>query len=163
MDLTSALTENRQRVAEFVAAARAAGASWTTPVRPGKWSPAEVAEHIALTYRESAAVFATGKDMFPAVPFFIRPLARRVAYDPVLRTGKFKPVKTFKSLIPLDGAKTPDEAAQRIEAALATFEQAARAHGGGPLKHLTFGTIDTGDYVRMQGYHSRHHQAQLTA
>ncbi len=164
MDLEAAIAENRQRVADFLSAARGQAAVWATPVHPGKWSPAEVAEHIVLTYRESAKVFSTGKDMFPAVPFFLRPILRRLAYDPTNKTGRFdRRVRTFKSLTPLDGAKTPDEGAKRIEAALAGFEQAARAHGGGALKHKTFGTIDAGEYVRFQGYHTRHHQAQLTA
>src|SRR5205807_7146854 len=38
MDLTAALAENRARVDEFITATQQVAGSWTTPVRPGKWS-----------------------------------------------------------------------------------------------------------------------------
>lgn len=34
--------------AAFLAAAQRLGAAWATPLKPEKWSPAEIAEHIAI-------------------------------------------------------------------------------------------------------------------
>lgn len=165
MDTKAALAENRARVEEFIAQARTTAATWTTPVRPGKWSPAEVAEHITISYRQTAGLMKDGvSDGFPKLPALLRPLVRRIAFAPVLKTGRFaRPVKTFKSLTPEHPPATPDEAAARLLATLDAFEAAVRAMPADTVRHPAFGTISAADYVLFQAHHTRHHQAQLTA
>jgi hypothetical protein len=41
------LAANRSAVDDLIAAAERATPNWTTPRAPGKWSPAQVAEHVA--------------------------------------------------------------------------------------------------------------------
>jgi hypothetical protein len=165
MELDAALAMNRARVEEFIAAALSQGATWTTPVRPGKWSPGEVAEHIAMSYRQTTNLIGGSGDAgFPRLPAPLRPLIRRLGFQPVVRTGRFgRPVRTFKSLTPVDVAKSPQEAAERIRAALAEFESVVRGHHGPTIKHPSFGNVSLADYVAFLGYHTTHHQGQLTA
>src|SRR3954447_7125764 len=89
--LDAAIADNHQAVDEFTAAARAIDATrWTLPRAAGKWSPAQVVEHIALTYEYSRAVLnhtAPG----PSAPRLLRPLVRRFFVNPVLKRGSFKP------------------------------------------------------------------------
>ncbi|OGU01308.1 MAG: hypothetical protein A2085_07945 [Gemmatimonadetes bacterium GWC2_71_10] len=165
MDLDAALALNHARVDEFIAATARLGTTWTPPVRPGKWSPAEVAEHIAMSYRQTTELIGgKGGGGFPKVPGLLRPLVRRLGFAPVLKTGRFgRPVKTFKSLTPTDVPGTPDEAARRIRDALAAFEATVREQDGAAIQHPSFGTVRAADYIAFQAYHTTHHQAQLTA
>ena len=164
MNLDEALAENRRRVEAFIAASAPLGETWTTPVRPGKWSPAEVNEHVAMSYVAAADVYATGGDAFPKLPFFLRPLLRRFVFDKVIRNGGDfgRPVKTFKALTPLERRRTPADGAIRVRDALTVFEAKVRAHGTAQVRHTAFGTLDPAAYVMFQAYHTTHHQKQLT-
>lgn len=165
MDRETALTENATRIEQFLAAAADTAAAWHTPVRPGKWSPAEVTRHIEQGFQETAGFIRHGTNPgFPKIPRFARPLVRRLGLDPVVRTGRFpRPIKTFKSLIPTGTAATPAEAAASLRAVWGEFEAAVRAHPGDTLDHPSFGRIPLTDYLMFLAYHTTHHQAQLRA
>lgn len=161
MDLNAAIAENQGRVEDFVSAAKGVAGSWNTPVRPGKWSPAEVTEHVIIAYMESADIAKGTAFRFPKVWPFLRPLAKMMAFDQVMKTGKFRPVKTFKQFIPAKVAANPDEAAARLRKASGDFEAAMRSLTAASVSHPLFGTLGLPEYVQFQGYHTRHHQAQL--
>lgn len=164
MELSASLAENRARVEEFLGATRGVAGAWTAPVRPGKWSPAEVAEHINLSYRQTTELLEGRPAGFPNLPFFLRPLLRRFAFRPVLATGRFgRPVKTFASFTPTDLARDPAEAEARLRSSLERFEAGVRSVTSPIIRHPAFGTIAVSDYVLFQAIHTRHHQGQLTA
>jgi hypothetical protein len=165
MDRDTALAENRARIEQFLAAAADTAAAWTTPVRPGKWSPAELTRHIEQGFLETGGFIRSGTNPgFPKIPRLLRPLARKFGLDPVLRTGRFpRPLKTFKSLIPSGTAATPAAAAAALRATWAEFETIVRAYPGDMLDHPSFGRIPLADYLMFLAYHTTHHQAQLKA
>jgi DinB superfamily len=164
MDLEASLDDNRARVNDFIVASRGTAGSWNTPVRPGKWSPAELAEHINLSYRQSAEMMGgQGTGGFPKVPVIFRPLLRKLAFRPVLRRGRFgRPVKTFKSLTPSNLPKDPGEAAERLGATLQAYEATVRSISTPTIRHPAFGEVSATDYVLFLAIHTRHHQGQLT-
>jgi hypothetical protein len=166
-DLTAAIADNHKAVDEFTAAARAVDAArWTLPRAEGKWSPAQVVEHIALTYEYSRAVLndhAPG----PSAPRFLRPLVRLFFVNPVLKHGRFKPNAKAPSMF--QPSSVPGDAAEllpRLEAALSGFEAELRTAdrlGRSTVNHPFFGIMPVTDYLRLQAIHARHHRAQLPA
>lgn len=158
-DLEAALADNRADAERFIAALDGTASHWAVPVRPGKWSPAEVSEHIRLSYKEGAQLARGDQSGFPRAPAPLRPIIR-LFFRRILKRGTFPKSRTFKSLTPLAGAPDPTVAADAIRTALADCEAAFRALRG-PLAHPAFGAVDPADYMRFLGYHTRHHQGQL--
>lgn len=160
-DLTTLLQTHRSAVDDFMQVADGAGNRWTTPRAPGKWSPQQVVEHLAMTYEESAAVIDGRPTKLPTLPALLRPLARFVFHRAV-RTGKFPKAKTTKALDPPGGPANPAEARTRLEAAFATFAKAAEAHEqGADVVSGAFGRVSLEDYLRFTELHTRHHAKQI--
>ena len=165
-DLTSLLAANRAAVDDLLAAAERAGAHWTTPRAPGKWSPAQVVEHVVRSLEAAGNVVAGKPSKLPSLPGFVRPLAgwflRRV-----VRTGNFPKAKTNKALNPAGSAPvvptTPADARARLDAAFAVFEREckARVAAGRPVESPAFGVVSVEDYARFTELHTRHHTKQI--
>ncbi len=163
-DLAEVLQQNRVAVEELLAASERVSTTWTTPRAPGKWSPAQVVEHVACALEQSAHVIAGRPADFPRIPRLLRPLLRVFFFDKILRNGSFPGgLKTNRPLDPASGPATPDEARGRVERALQQLEQAAQDRGAnaGRLDSTVFGRVTLEDYVRFQAIHTRHHRRQL--
>jgi hypothetical protein len=77
---------HRGAVSAFVDAARAdSPAQWTTPRAPGKWSPGQVTEHVALAYEQSDRMLH-GTFTGSAKPWYQQLLARWLGLPPLLRS-----------------------------------------------------------------------------
>lgn len=164
-DLEMAIADNHKAVEEFTATARAIDAArWSAPRAEGKWSTAQIVEHIALTYEYSRAVL-NNNPPGPAAPRLLRPLVRRFVVTPVLKSGSFKrKAKAPTMFQPSSSPDTPGDLLSRLETALRAFEEDVRAaqHAGrATLEHPFFGTMPVTDYLRFQAIHARHHRAQL--
>lgn len=165
-DLDSALAANRAAIEELLIAAEAAHAHWTTPRAPGKWSPRQVLEHVALALEEGANVVAGRPSKLPTLPALVRPLAR-LFFARTLRTGKFPKAKTSKEMDPAlaapAGPASPADARARLESALAAFERACRdrAAQGADVASPAFGQVSVADYARFTALHTRHHAKQI--
>jgi len=164
-EIETAIADNRAAVEEFIAAARGIDAAkWGTPMAEGKWSPAQIAEHLAIVYEYNRKVVTgtAGK----GAPKFLQPLAKWFIVTRTLKAGAF----TRKGRAPgiFQPTNTPAAAASlltRLAAALAGFENDIRS--GHPearhnVAHPFFGTLPTVDYLRLQAIHARHHRSQLT-
>lgn len=160
--IASALEGNRNAVDDLVRAAEACAGVWTTPSAPGKWSPAQVVEHVAISLEEGAAVVAGRPSKLPTVPALLRPLAR-IFLKRVIKTGTFPRSKTSPGMDPPSGPATPAASRPRLEAALADFEREceARVASGQPVRSPAFGTVRVEDYARFVEAHTRHHTRQL--
>jgi hypothetical protein len=161
-DLDSVLAANRAAVDELVRAAEAAHSNWTTPRAPGKWSPSQVVEHVALSLEEGGNVVAGRPTKFPTLPALVRPLAK-LMFNRVVKTGKFPKARTNKAMDPPKGPASPAEAGARLEAGLAKFEDAcrARASAGNTVQSGAFGRVSVEDYARFTEIHTRHHTKQI--
>src|SRR5690242_9425842 len=90
-DLQPVLQEHHQAVEAFLTTARAVPPTqWDQPRAPGKWSPGQVAEHVALAYEVNLGVLH-GQPPPMAAPRWLRPLIRTFLLRPVLRRGRFIP------------------------------------------------------------------------
>ena len=102
-DVQAVLEANRTAVDDLIAAAERAEANWTTPRAPGKWSPSQVVEHVAIILEEGANVVAGTPSKFPSLPFFLRPLFRGLFFRRVMKKGAFSNSKTFAAFDPASG------------------------------------------------------------
>jgi hypothetical protein len=163
-DLETALADNRAAVAEFVAAARTIdGQKWATPRAPGAWTPAQIAEHLAITYEYGRKMIqgTAGR----GAPFFLRPLIRKVALDNPVKTGRFaRKAKTPKPFRPTDAPGPQPQVLERLNAAVSGLESDLRARTPQDRETILspyFGKVKSADYIMLQAIHARHHRAQL--
>jgi peptidoglycan/xylan/chitin deacetylase (PgdA/CDA1 family) len=164
-DLDSVLAANRAAVDDLLTAAEHTGHMWTTPRAPGKWSPAEVAEHVARSLEEAANVISGRPTKLPTLPRLIRPVAGFMLRR-IVRSGKFPKAKTNRAMNPARSGPalaSPAEARTRLHTALATFEREARARvaAGRPVESTAFGVVSVEDYARFTELHTRHHTKQI--
>jgi hypothetical protein len=165
-NLDALLAANRSAVDDLVTVAERAKPNWNTPRAPGKWSPAQVTEHVARSLEEGANVVAGKRSKLPTLPSFIRPLGAWM-FRRTVRTGKFPKSKTSRGMNPEHTSPTipasPAEARTRLQAALATFEREARARAasGRPVESPAFGVVTVEDYARFTELHTRHHTRQI--
>jgi DinB family protein len=161
----STIADNRDAVDAFIATARAVPPSvWTTPPAPGKWSPGQVTEHVAIAYERSREIL-NGKFAGRSMPRPLRPLIRIFAFQPIVRTGRFR--KGVKAPAPFQPTASPasiTDLAARLRAAAAAFEadvETAAQQGRTTVDHPFFGRVAIVDYARLQAIHTRHHSQQL--
>jgi hypothetical protein len=163
--LQETLGTNRTAVEEFQAAARTVpDQAWAQPTAPGKWTPAQIVEHVALAYELSLAAL---RGHFPGKPMprLLRPIIRTFFFKPVISNGRF--ASGAKSPGPFQPSPSPGPAERlipRVRAASDSFELAVAEEqrmGRTTLDHPFFGRIPLIDYVLLQTVHTRHHHAQL--
>jgi hypothetical protein len=134
-DIKTALAGAQSSVNDLIDAAEQCRDTWHTPRAPGKWSPSQIVEHVALALEEAAKV----------------------------ATGAFPKGRTTKAFNPPRGAETPAEARRRLESALVRFEEACRrrAASGQKVESTIFGAVPVEDFARFQEAHTRHHCKQM--
>lgn len=161
-NITARLDANRAAVDELIQEVEKSGWGWTKPRAEGKWSPSQVVEHVARSLEEGANVFAGRKTRLPTVPFFLRPVARVLIFQRVLRNGKFSNSKTNKPMDPIEGPNQGD-ARKRLEDACNAFEQECQrcAKQGEKVVTPFFGKIPLVNFVRFTELHTRHHTLQI--
>jgi hypothetical protein len=161
-DLQTALATHHQAVEAFLAAARAIPApQWSRPRLPGKWSPGQVTEHVALAYEGNRGVLQ-GRASATTAPRLLRPLIRRFALQPVLRRGRFIPgSRSPKAFRPSTAPAAPAVLLARLQTAVAVFEADAAAAGSPTIDHPFFGRLPLVDFVKLQEIHTDHHRRQL--
>jgi DinB superfamily len=162
-DVDAAVAENRRAVHELAEAAERTGATWAAPRAPGKWSPSQIVEHVALALEASANEITGKPSGFPTLPAFIRPVARTFFFKRVLRTEAFPKAKTNKAMDPASGPATLTDARPRLEAALRRFDEACRscAANDGIVGSRIFGRVTLADYARFTALHTLHHRRQI--
>lgn len=135
-------------------------ARWHVPRGPGRWSPAEEALHVALTYETGLAMLTQGAVMRPRVSPGRARLLRWLALPVMLRTRWFPRAKAPAEVRPgIEAATlTPVDVADRIERAAAALGAATRtADPAKCLVHAYFGPITPETALRMLAAHTRHH------
>ena len=163
-DLDTALAANRSALGDLLATAEQAGANWTTPLAPGKWSPSQLVEHVARALEESANSVAGEPSKFPSFPPIMRFVARTLFFNRVLRRGAFFNAKAAAAFDPEKGPASPAEARRRLVMALDRFDQACRSRTltAPEFTSTIFGHVSVLHYARFQELHTRHHCAQLS-
>jgi hypothetical protein len=139
-------------------------AAWTASRAPGKWSPAQVTEHVAIAYEVARAVL-DGTYSGRSAPRIVRLLIRTIGFNPIVRSGRFRQGTKAPALFqPSDAPAGPAALIARLEAAaggFATATEAAARQGRTIVDHPFFGRVTLPDYAALQAIHTRHHLAQV--
>ncbi|HEX5575873.1 MAG TPA: DinB family protein [Gemmatimonadales bacterium] len=139
--------------------------SWSRPLAPGKWTPAEVTSHLAESYRILRAELAGGPGMALRLSGFRRWVLRHTILPRILRGGIFPA-----------GARAPRETRPReliedattalrtltLEADAFAQDLTTRASSGRVhLNHAYFGPMSARQSLRLVAVHTRHHARQV--
>jgi hypothetical protein len=155
------LAAARSAIDAFLNAADGCSEVWNEPVAPGKWSPAQILEHVARAIEDSGSDMHGRPSRMLSIPAPLRFLPRILFRRALRRSALFK-AKTNPSMNPEAGPADPTEGRARMERAWQEFE-AGRRSLTGPARSRIFGTVPAEDYVRFQTLHVLHHLSQLPA
>lgn len=134
---------------------------------PGKWSPAEIVDHLATAIENSAKGFASRADK-PAMTRRPRSFRQRFAQHIVLRTGWFPrgrqaPEMTRPAVRPERSAteaklRSAVESFLQVEKRLLPMRAATLF-----LKHPVMGDLTFGEFMQFHIRHAEHHRKQILA
>ena len=138
---------------------------WKAACAPGKWSPAEIAEHLSLTYQHLLGELRGGPPARVKGSRLFRFVARYRFLPKLLRDGTVPPgVRAPREVRPQMPTGDRTEALERFQTLSVAFEEeitSRRAAGGGALTHPYFGALDPDRGIRFVEVHIRHHTRQL--
>lgn len=148
----------------FAAAAEAVEpAAWDRPLSEGKWSPAQITDHLIQTYDVILREIAGGKGMKVRTRLWMRLLLRLTFMPRILRGGWFparapappeiRPGKTLPSQ--QDGVALFRQRAQEFDVAVQGKPEAR-------LTHAYFGALEPADGVLFCARHIEHHSRQIS-
>jgi hypothetical protein len=163
--LEGAAREHRETVGACAATIRAVSlADWTAAGAEGKWTPAQIAEHLRIAYDPPLSELAGGAGFAVRLPWWKRRLLRWKALPGILRGGFPTGAPAPREIRPAGQSESPEEAARRLaersEVFLARLDEAARTRTV-RLTHPYFGKLSALETVKLLTSHARHHRAQF--
>jgi hypothetical protein len=162
----AAARAHREAVESFLAlAARIDDERWTRPMGPGKWSPAQVAEHLVLAFEAMLRELAGDGGMRPLGSRWRRALLRWTLLPHIL-FHRSLPIRARapRELRPAPVAGERPVVLARLGGLAGQFERevaaaAGRGHPG--LTHPYFGRIGPLRALRFSAVHIEHHHRQV--
>lgn len=138
---------------------------WVRPTAPGKWSPAEIAEHVRLSFEILLADLHGERAMRVLLPAWQRVPLRWLMVPRIIRTGEFpKGARAPKEIRPTPTSATQAEALARVKSAADQFADVC-ARVTRPrsrrVTHAYFGGITLPTALRFIARHTQHHERQL--
>lgn len=164
--MIGSLEGHRDAVERFVAAARAVPEErWSLPAAPGKWSPAEVAEHLSLTYDGVLGELAGGPGVRIRVKGLKLLVLRLVVMPRFLGQG-FVPagVRAPQEVVPREPSPDRTTSLARLQGRAGEFERVMAERLGdrkGRISHPFFGRLSMSQGLRFVEVHLRHHTKQV--
>ena len=151
---------------ELVSAAqRVRPDKWLVPRGEGKWSPAQVVEHLNLAYDVLLRELAGGEGMKVRTKFLRRTLLRWTIMPRLMRGAPFPPGVPAPREVRDPVANADQNAAIESFAARAARLETAAAqaaqNGGVRLTHAYFGKSSLVQGILLCAQHIRHHRKQL--
>lgn len=162
----AAAEEHRVAVAAYLDSAGALdGAAWMRPWGAGKWTPAQITEHLTLAYEALLAELVEGRAMQLRMTPWRRRLGRWIILPHILFHRSFPlRVPAPREIRPGPPRAAQKEALRALERLADRFEErleeAYRA-GGGWLTHPYFGPVDPVRALRFVAVHLEHHRRQV--
>lgn len=158
--------EHQQALAELEATAEAIPeAYWEAPRAPGKWSPAQIVEHVRLTCRTIQSELEGRGGMRVRTGWVRQRVLRLLLVPRILRTRTFpEGAPAVRELRPqadlrLERGQTLD--ALREQAASLVAAMAAADPAKMTVTHPFFGRLDPLRGLELATVHVQHHRAQL--
>jgi hypothetical protein len=164
----AAISRHAESVGGFVAAAEAIEAGgWREPASEGKWSPAEIAQHLLQTYETLVRQIEGGEGLRIRTNGALRFVLRHTVLRRIMRTRRIpRGARAPRELAPREVEATREAALDRLREAAARFEQALLARSGDPklaLTHHIFGSFPAIEGIDFVAIHTEHHARQLEA
>jgi hypothetical protein len=165
-DLDAELTSHRAALAAFVATVEALDeAAWHAHPEPGKWSPAQVAEHLRLTYLVVLAELEGTGGFRVRTRWWQQRLFRFLYLRRILDRGVFpRGVPAVREIRPGEGPFERAAAVAGLRAEGERFLRAVVAAAGRPgvtVTHPFLGQVEVLPGLRFATQHIRHHHGQV--
>lgn len=158
---------HRAALASYVArAARLTSDRWGAPRAPGKWSPAEISEHLALAYEMGLGELRGGPPPAIRTSYWQRLVLRWFVMPKLLAGGSLtRPVRAPREIRhPVAGDQVATLARlQEVAEALERELESASARGRVRFTHPYFGRMGAVEALGFCAFHARHHEAQVAA
>jgi hypothetical protein len=167
-DLDSVVLYNHGVTADIIARARAIPPDkWTVPRAPGKWSPAQVVEHVTKSYEVHRQLLVIPVTLSP-VELVKAWVARTFFLPGLFGAGDFtqEGLKSPVNILPSDLPPPPQELLPRFEASSVGLEadlNQAIAAARGKIVHPIFGGLPPADLLQFVAIHGKHHAPQIVA
>jgi hypothetical protein len=161
-----ALEDHRAAVEVLVATvSRVPAERWREPRATGQWSPAQIAEHLILSYEAALREFGGEEAIRLKLTGVRRTLLRWLLLPHILFHGTF-PIRAAspREVRPSDGGAEQPGVGDRLRHLARRFEQAillARKSGSAGLTHPYFGRIPPLRALRFITVHLEHHRRQI--
>lgn len=161
------VTLHDSAVAGYATAATDTVARWHDAPAPGKWTPAQVTDHLCKAFEAIIAEARGGPPMALRLKAWQRFVAHWTIYQRLLRGG------AFPHGAPAPRETRPDAASGDAVAAIARFRtlgaevvevtgQALQKNPGLQFRHPYFGYVRASDGMYVSARHIDHHRAQIT-
>lgn len=153
-------------VESFVAGARAVPAErWERPIGEGKWTPAQITQHVLQTYEVLISELRTGEGLTVRTGWATRQVLRLVVLRPIMWLRRIPSgAKAPRPIRPREDGLDQAAAVARLEAVVCEFNSeivASRDRTNARLTHHLFGSVDTVDGLDFVAVHTEHHGRQL--
>lgn len=160
----AALRGSRDRYLER--AGQLAFEQWCQPVGEGKWSPAQISEHVRLSFAVIGHELATGSGGLPLkVPRWLRLWIRFKYFGRILATGRMPAgARAPREICPHGSSFDQDATLAGLRDAAVAFEEAVMARwddSDAGFSHQVFGHVSLSDGWRFAIVHTDHHTGQL--
>jgi len=140
-------------------------ASWTRPWGEGKWTPAQVTEHVTRAYEVLLDELRGGRPMQEKVAGWRKKVSRIVILPHILfhRTIPLKvpSPREMRPGEPRAGREEALEALRELGECFVAELAAARERGSAGLTHPYFGKLDPIKVLRFVAIHLDHHRKQI--
>ncbi|MEQ1689896.1 MAG: DinB family protein [Gemmatimonas sp.] len=161
-----ARADHQRAVAEFVAAARAVSvAAWERKPDDTHWSPAQITEHVRMTYEVVGAQFTGGPGLRVRTTWWARLMLRWRFLGSILESGVFpEGARAPREIRPGDGPFDRETVIDALERAATVTENRLVAGWTDPncqMTHHVFGRLRPPQGARLVTVHTAHHAAQL--
>lgn len=162
--LNSEVQAHREALNAFVADATKVPLDlWNTPRSGEKWSPAQIAEHLRLSYVAVSSELAGKGGLRLRTKRWQQWILRPLYLAPILRRGRFpKTVPTIREIKPGSGPFDREELLSAFREEGESFlRTVAEAPPIGRITHPFLGHLNLPDGVRFLAQHIRHHHVQI--
>jgi DinB superfamily len=137
---------------------------WTRAPQPGKWSPAEIAQHLILSYGPPLAELDGGAGFAVRVPWWKRAVLRWTVLPKLLGGAFPRGAPAPREIRPKFGAASPAQAARDLRESAARFAGRLAEREGVRrvrLTHPYFGKLSASQILTLMAVHAGHHRAQF--
>jgi hypothetical protein len=137
--------------------------SWPVPIGEGKWSPAQVTEHLNRTYRVIIDELNGGKGIRIRSPWLLRQILRQTVLRSIYRKRQLpKGARAPSEIVPKEVEGTQTELVERFRHLAMEFELAVEKNRDGKLTHHIFGEIEVERGIDFIAIHIEHHHRQIS-